>query len=308
MAASGVSPAGGAMSFSEPAPSGPFRGERVDIGGRNLRVVRQGPAAADGATDPTVLFEAGAFGGAAEWAVIQDKLSPRLRSLAYDRAGLGYSDPGPEPRDTKTVVDDLEALLAAAGERAPYILVAHSMAPIYAYAFAKRHPAWVKGLVLVDATPPESMSDPMVAGMIRNFADSVSFASITAAMGMNGFAQMMMGDEIGLPAEARAEKAASFVSPRHNRWAAAEARDWLKNGIAVRALGQLSPDLPVAVVSAGPGHPSWKRMQAAPAQHSLYGHLQDIEAATHASIMGPRYGDAIVRAIDHVNAVVTARA
>jgi hypothetical protein len=125
---------------------------------------------------------------------------------------------------------------------------------------------------------------------------------------MNGFAQMMMGDDIGLPPDARAEKAASFVSPRHNRWAAAEARDWLKNGTAVRALGPLAPDLPVAVVSAGLGHHSWKRLQAAPAQHSIYGHLQDIEGATHASIMGPRYGDAIVKAIDHVNAVVTAKA
>jgi pimeloyl-ACP methyl ester carboxylesterase len=169
------------MSFSEPAPSGPFRGELIDIGGRNLRIVRQRATATDASHGPTILLEAGAFGGAAEWAVIQERLSPRLRSVAYDRAGLGYSDPGPEPRDAQTVVDDLEAMLAAAGEHAPYILVAHSMAPIYAYAFAKRHPAWVKGLVLVDATPPESMSDPVVAGMIRNFADSVSFASITAA-------------------------------------------------------------------------------------------------------------------------------
>jgi pimeloyl-ACP methyl ester carboxylesterase len=293
------------LSFAEPTPSGPFRGELVDIGGRRLRMVRQGPAASP---EPTVVFEAGAFGGAAEWAVIQDKIAPRLRSIAYDRAGLGFSDPGPEPRDAQTVVDDLEALLAAAGEPGPYVLVAHSMAPIYAYAFALRHPAWVKGLVLVDATPPESMSDPMVAGMIRNFADSVSFASLTAAMGMNGFAQMMMGDDIGLPADARAEKAASFVSPRHNRWAAAEARDWLRNGVAVRALGQLDPELPVAVVSAAPGHPSWKRMQAEPARRSIYGQVQDLEAATHANIMGPRYGDAIVRAIDHVNAVVTTQA
>jgi pimeloyl-ACP methyl ester carboxylesterase len=293
------------LSFAEPTPTGPFRGELVDIGGRNLRVVREGSPASP---QPTIVFEAGAFGGAAEWAVIQDKIAARFHSIAYDRAGLGFSDPGPEPRDISTVVDDLEAMLAAAGEPGPFILVAHSMAPIYAYAFALRHPARVKGLVLVDATPPESMSDPMVAGMIRNFADSVSFASLTAAMGMNGFAQMMMGDDIGLPADARAEKAACFVSPRHNRWAAAEARDWLRNGTAVRAAGALDPELPVAVVCAGPGHPGWKRLQAAPAQRSVYGQVQDIESASHANILGPRYGDAVVRAIDHVNAAVTAKA
>src|SRR6185503_6844969 len=64
------------------------RGEFVDIGGRRLRIVRAGPAQS---ARPTVVLEHGAFGCASDWQVVQDRLAAKgLRSLAYDRAGLGF--------------------------------------------------------------------------------------------------------------------------------------------------------------------------------------------------------------------------
>jgi alpha-beta hydrolase superfamily lysophospholipase len=64
----------------------------IDIGGRRLRLVRAG----ERSDKPVVVLECGAFGCAADWAVVQERLARRgLYSLAYDRAGLGYSDPGP---------------------------------------------------------------------------------------------------------------------------------------------------------------------------------------------------------------------
>ena len=90
------------------APLKTFRGEMVDVGGRRLRVVTAGPAG----ERPTIVLEHGAFGCAADWAVVQEKLAAKgLRSIAYDRAGLGHSDPGPRPRDGRAIVDDLTALL-----------------------------------------------------------------------------------------------------------------------------------------------------------------------------------------------------
>jgi pimeloyl-ACP methyl ester carboxylesterase len=282
----------------------PPRGERVDIGGRRLRLVRMGPQTS-GLT-PTILFEAGAFGTAADWAVVQGAIADRYRSCAYDRAGLGYSDPGPAPRDSKAVVRDLEALLHAANVAPPYVLVAHSMAPVHAYLFALKHPEWVKGLVLVDATPPESMSDPVIAGQVRSFADVVSYAPMTAAWGFNMMAGPMMGDDIGLPEPARSEKARAFGSARHNHWAAAEAQLWTRNGAEAREAGELSPDLPVAVITAGVGNTIFKRAQAAPAARSRAGMYENIDAATHATLLGPRFSDAIVRGIDHVIAAAAA--
>ena len=45
------------------------------------------------------VFESGAFGFSADWQVVQDMAAKGVRSCAYDRAGLGFSDPGPQPRD-----------------------------------------------------------------------------------------------------------------------------------------------------------------------------------------------------------------
>jgi pimeloyl-ACP methyl ester carboxylesterase len=278
----------------------PPRGERLDIGGRRLRLVRMGPQTATPA--PTVLFESGAFGTAADWAVVQGAIADRYRSCAYDRAGLGYSDPGPAPRDSKAIVRDLEALLHAAQIAPPYVLVAHSMAPVYAYLFALKHPEWVKGLVLVDATPPDSMSDPVIAGQVRSFAEVVSYAPMTAAWGFNMMAGPMIGDDIGLPEPARSEKARAFGSARHNHWAAAEAQLWTRNGAEARGAGALNPDMSVAVITAGVGNAAFKRAQALPAARCKSGLYENIDAATHATLLGPRFSDAIVRGIDHVMA------
>src|ERR1700722_977664 len=96
-----------------------MRGERVDIGGRRLHLICEGPKGAS----PMVVFEAGAFGFSADGAVVQDKLAAKgFRACNYDRAGLGLSDPGPEPRDGVAITGDLEKLLAAAHEPGPYIL------------------------------------------------------------------------------------------------------------------------------------------------------------------------------------------
>ena len=67
------------------ARSHPPRGRMVDIGGRRLRLVCEGPVS----TQPTVWMEAGAFSGAADFAAIQQRLAEKgLRSCAYDRAGI----------------------------------------------------------------------------------------------------------------------------------------------------------------------------------------------------------------------------
>ena len=295
--------AGSSFGGAEPPP----RGERVDIGGRRLRLVRMGPQSplrSDGTAFPTLLFEAGAFGTAADWAVVQGAVADRYASYAYDRAGLGYSDPGPAPRNSHAVVRDLEALLHSAAIAPPYVLVAHSMAPVHAYLFALAHPDWVKGLVLVDATPPDCMSDPVIAGQVRSFAEAVSFAPMTAAWGFNMLAGPMIGDDIGLPEPARSEKARAFGSARHNHWAAAEAQLWTRNGVEAREAGALSADLPVAVITAGVGNATFKRAQAVPAARSAAGLYENVDGATHATVLGPRYSAAIVRGIDHVMAAV----
>ena len=86
----------GATSAS-PAIARPFDqlhppGAMIDVGGRRMHIDCAGARS----TKPTVVFESGAFGFSADWDVVQTRLTAEgLRSCAYDRAGMGFSDPGP---------------------------------------------------------------------------------------------------------------------------------------------------------------------------------------------------------------------
>ncbi len=282
------------------SPMEPMRGAMVDIGGRRLHMVCEGPRGAG----PTVLFEAGAFGFSADWGVVQDKVAALgLHTCSYDRAGLGLSDPGPEPRDGLAVTRDLEALLKAAGEVGPFILVGHSMAGSYLPLFAHRNPAKVAGLVLVDATPPEAIEDPGVRKAIGAFAVSTQLAGWGGRAGLyQPLAGTWFGDKIGLTPAASAAKRRAFASPRHNKWSAAEVAQWMKTAREAQALGPLDPDWPVAVITAGPvaQRPGWKAIQAGPARRARQGYVDDVQGAGHATLLGVAHADAVVRGVEFV--------
>ncbi|MGO1072051.1 alpha/beta fold hydrolase [Lysobacter sp. CA199] len=122
--------------------------QRVDIGeGRrlNLRCTGRG--------EPTVLLEAGFGADSLAWAKSQPQIAVQYRVCSYDRAGLGYSDAGPLPRDLAADVADLHALIDAADLRTPLVLVGHSYGSQIARRFDELYPKQVAALVLVD--PPE---------------------------------------------------------------------------------------------------------------------------------------------------------
>lgn len=274
------------------------RGEMIDIGGRCLRVVREG-ARKPGA--PLVVCEAGAFGFSADWAVVQDLLDHAgLRSLAYDRAGLGRSDAGPAPRDGAAVVADLEALLPTAGEAAPYVLVGHSMAGLSVRLFTARHPDEVIGVVLVDAATPEATDDPRRAGFVDAFGHLARGTAWAAGVGLLK-PLSPLGDAIGVTPAAAAEKRWAFSHAPHNRWAADEATHWPASSALARRAAPYDHNLPVAVVTAaGTEGRVVGAMQAAPARASRHGYEAHITGANHATLLGKRYAREIVKAVEHV--------
>jgi pimeloyl-ACP methyl ester carboxylesterase len=274
------------------------RGRMVEVAdGRSLRAVAEGPSFS---RRPLILLEAGSFGFSADWAAVQARLSAEgLRSLAYDRAGLGWSQPGAEPRDSQAIVADLEALLAALGEGGPLILCGHSMAGLHVRLFAGRNAARLKALVLVDAVTPEATEHPLAAQMVGYFNGLSKLAAWGAKAGLVRPLAGPLGDAIGLPPLASAEKRQAFGDAGHNRWAAAEVEAWPVSADEGRAAGVYDPALPVAVVLTGDARRPHARhaLQTAPADAARHGFVIRVPGANHASLLGERHAGHIVRAI-----------
>ncbi len=270
----------------------------MNLGGRALRVVRMGPPG----TGPLVVCEHGAFGCAADWSVVQERLAAKgVRSLAYDRAGLGYSDPGPSPRDGSAVAADLKAMLEALDEAGPYVIMGHSLGGLMARLFALVHPNQVRGLVLVDAMTPDMLDIPGGAPAVVGFGQLLRLASIGAQFGMMTPVSWVSASFIGLTGEAAAEKQRIHGSAAHARGAAEEVA-WWRETSALAGARELAPALPVAVVTAG-GPNAWnplKGRQTAPASRSRFGYVDHVAGCNHSNLLGPEYADAIVRGVDHV--------
>jgi pimeloyl-ACP methyl ester carboxylesterase len=101
---------------------------------------------------PVVLLESGLGSHISVWGLVQYKIAQTTRTCAYERAGIGISDEGPTPRDAVAVDTDLYALLQAAGLKAPYVLVGHSLGGYFVRLFADLHPKQMAGMVLIDPT------------------------------------------------------------------------------------------------------------------------------------------------------------
>lgn len=100
----------------------------------------------------TVIFEAGFGGGQGVWHKVAPAIAANARVVTYSRAGLGKSQPRPEPRTPAQVGKEFDELIAAAGLKPPFILVGHSYGGYLIRQFAVRHPEQVAGFVFVDAS------------------------------------------------------------------------------------------------------------------------------------------------------------
>lgn len=118
-------------------------GKLLTLGGRKMHLH------CTGAGSPTVILEAGASSFSLDWSLVQPEIAKSNRVCSYDRARLGWSDPG-GPETAANFVQDLKSLLTAAKEDGPFIMVGASMGGVYVRLFQLRYPGQVAGMVLVD--------------------------------------------------------------------------------------------------------------------------------------------------------------
>jgi pimeloyl-ACP methyl ester carboxylesterase len=105
-----------------------------------------------GRGSPTVVLESGLADSLDAWSRVQPDIARFARVCSYDRAGYGYSDPGPMPRTSDRIAAELHAALRSAGEKPPYLLVGSSFGGFIVRVFNGKYPDQVAGLLLVDAT------------------------------------------------------------------------------------------------------------------------------------------------------------
>jgi pimeloyl-ACP methyl ester carboxylesterase len=82
-----------------------------------------------------------------------------------------WSEPGPRPRDGETIAAELKAVLDAASEEGPYLLVGHAFGGAYIRIFAGRYPDDVSGMVLVESSHPEMLTRYKEYGVVPDIPD-----------------------------------------------------------------------------------------------------------------------------------------
>jgi pimeloyl-ACP methyl ester carboxylesterase len=135
-------------------------GRLIKIGNHKLFISERGNKNAK----VTVVFESGGGGSSQDWAKVISMLRSGIRTIAYDRAGIGKSEKGPLPQTMAQNVFELHELLKAAKIKGPIILVGQSIGGLIVRLYTEQYEKDVVGLVLVDPTHESSFLGSMKYG------------------------------------------------------------------------------------------------------------------------------------------------
>jgi pimeloyl-ACP methyl ester carboxylesterase len=147
--------------------------DRRQASGRRLGVIEHGSG-----TIPLVLLHGWPQTSHA-WRHVTPLLTSECHTLAYDLPGIGSSEPATDRFDKWSISGDLHANIEQRGIRRP-LVVGHGMGAQVAYAYLRRYPPQVRGVMLLD-TP--------IAG-VGGAEDLLT----SSAFWHMGFHQAMQGD------------------------------------------------------------------------------------------------------------------
>jgi pimeloyl-ACP methyl ester carboxylesterase len=216
----------------------PPPGRLVAIDGHRLHL------SCTGNGEPTVLLETGLGGSTADWGFVQPNVAQFTRVCSYDRAGMGYSDPGPSPRTAERIARELAQLLDRSGIKGPLVLVAASIGAFPVRVFASHYGDRVAALVLVDASHENQE---------HAIPDLARFVPVLSSIGILRLA----GISFGPPPAALAPSAREFAEATRFRTtsqrATADEIVHVRESAAQVAATRRNLSIPVIVVTAGRG-------------------------------------------------------
>lgn len=224
-------------------------GRRVDLGGYRLHLNCSGQG------QPLVVLDAGLGDAGLVWQTVQEQAAAYGRICWYDRAGYGWSDPGPKPRTYQKAAEELHTLLRNAGEQGPFVLVGHSAGANTVRLYAAAYPEEVAGLVLIEP-PLLTGANPILVGMLqlmRQGLKMLSWLGIIRLLGKRSKMNLLFGG--ATPPPTLSERAGFLYRPAAIQTSIAEIEALPET---IRALNQSNVpgawrDWPVVVIAAKKG-------------------------------------------------------
>lgn len=250
----------------------PPPGRLVDVGTHKLHVW------CTGSGEPTVILEPGLGGSGAGWGLVQPEVAKFTRVCSYDRAGMGYSDPGPSPRTARRIAHELGQLLDRSSIGGPLILVGASVGGLIVRVFASEQADRVVGLVLVDAShEDQEVRVPRIAPLIPLLSSTGVFRLLGVSF---------VGTPESLPPSVRRFARATAFRAVAYRTAANEMTHLRESAAEVRATRR-QLRIPVVVVTAGLGSDAvWQKLQRDQVGLSQQGCQVIAEQSGHAIALG----------------------
>lgn len=245
---------------AELAAENPPPGQFVDIGGHRLhyRLHGSGPV--------TFVFEAGAGEYSGSWGAVEDSLAEFSRVFVYDRAGLGWSEPGPRPRSLTRLASELRAALAAADVPPPYVFAGHSLGGAIVTRYAMDYPSQVSGLLLIEPSHPDQF-----AGL--SYPPAWQRRLATEALRLAPLGLSFLLPESPHPVKSRSG---------HLQTYGAELRAFMRAAPRPIEFGEI----PVTVLSRAPGERSQERWEAWTALHAEFVDASTSEFSRHVVVRG----------------------
>jgi pimeloyl-ACP methyl ester carboxylesterase len=221
----------------------PAPGEMVEVGGYSLHLYCTGEAGA-----PTVVMDSGLGGTVLDWQLVQPDLAKSMHVCTYDRAGMGWSDAGTQPRTSRQIVRELHTLLGNAGVEGPYVLVGHSFGGTNMQVYASQYPDEVAGVVLVDS----ALEDEEAVTLTKSLQPSPVLLKIYATIGLTRLPYMLGVQPPGLTSPELEDEQAAISSHRKHIFAIADETSSLEESFAENRAHPMSlGDKPLMVLTAG---------------------------------------------------------
>lgn len=236
----------GAIAKSTLVRQYPAPGQLVDVGGYKMHINCMGQGS------PTVILAAGTADFSVTWTYVQPGGAKLTRVCAYDRAGMGWSEPSSAPRTTDATVEELHTLLVNAGVPGPYVLVGHSLGGMHMRAYAHRYPEEVAGLIQVDSLHEDQVAlDSAFTKANQNGARQFRMLALLNSTGLMALVPQSVPN-LGLPDDVYAQWQAVLATTPYFETTIAELLSMEGNCLQMRALDITSfGDLPLIVLSAG---------------------------------------------------------